>query len=83
MLIPYQMLEADTLQRLLEDFASRDGTDNGHADQLSSRVVQLRRQLERKQVVIVFHPDTAETSLAARHEVPSEWLQALKYSNET
>ena len=82
MLIPYQMLEADTLQRLLEDFASRDGTDNGHADDLSSRVSQLRRQLERKQVVIVFHPDTGETSLAARHQVPAEWLPMLDAHSE-
>ena len=81
MLIPYQMLEADTLQRLLEDFASRDGTDNGHADDLDSRVTQLRRQLERKQVVIVFHPDTGETSLAARHAVPADWLQLLDENN--
>ncbi len=82
MLIPYQMLEADTLQRLLEDFASRDGTDNGHADNLDSRVAQLRRQLERKQVVIVFHPDTAEASLAARHDVPAEWLQTLNQGSD-
>ncbi|TVP93511.1 MAG: YheU family protein [Pseudomonadaceae bacterium] len=82
MLIPFEMLEADTLQRLLEDFASRDGTDNGHADELATRVNQLRRQMERRQIVIVFHPDTAETSLAARHDVPKEWLQALDATGE-
>lgn len=29
MLIPYEQLEPDTLTRLIEDFVSRDGTDNG------------------------------------------------------
>ena len=29
MLIPYDALEVDTLTRLIEDFVTRDGSDNG------------------------------------------------------
>ncbi|MEZ0199252.1 YheU family protein, partial [Pseudomonas qingdaonensis] len=29
MLIPYDQLQAETLTRLIEDFVTRDGTDNG------------------------------------------------------
>ena len=29
MLIPYDQLEPDTLTRLIEDFVTREGTDNG------------------------------------------------------
>jgi len=29
MLIPHDQLESDTLTRLIEDFVTRDGTDNG------------------------------------------------------
>lgn len=77
MLIPYQLLEPDTLDALLEDFVTRDGTDNGDDSSLSQRVAQVRRLLERGEIVIVFHPDTGDTSLAHRHSVPSDLLQAL------
>ncbi len=29
MLIPHDQLQVDTLTRLIEDFVTRDGTDNG------------------------------------------------------
>ena len=77
MLIPYQLLEPETLDALLEDFVTRDGTDNGDDSSLEVRVAQVRRLLERKEVVIVFHPDTGDTSLAHRRSVPPELLEAF------
>lgn len=74
MLIPYDMLDPDTLQRMLEDFVTRDGTDNGYDASLEQRVAKLRRQIERREVVIVFHPDTGDTSLAHRRDVPADML---------
>ena len=74
MLIPYQLLEPDTLQRLLEDFVTRDGTDNGFDDSLEQRVAQVRRLLERGELLIVFHPDTGDTSLSHRRDVPADML---------
>lgn len=78
MLIPHHMLDPEILQRMLEDFVTRDGTDNGYDATLEQRVNQLRRQLERGDVLIVFHPDTGDTSLAHRRDVPPEMLSELE-----
>ena len=75
MLIPHQMLEAETLTRLLEDFVTRDGTDNGDDTPLPIRVERARRALEKGQAVIVFDPDSQQCQLALREDVPREWLQ--------
>ena len=74
MLIPHHMLEADTLIRLLEDFVTREGTDNGDDTPLEIRVERARRALEKGQAVIVFDPDSQQCQLALRDEVPKEWL---------
>ncbi len=75
MLIPHQMLEADTLIRLLEDFVTREGTDNGDDTPLETRVERARRALEKAEAVIVFDPDSQQCQLALREEVPKEWLE--------
>lgn len=77
MLIPHDMLDPEILQRMLEDFVTRDGTDNGYEATLEQRVERLRRLIERREVLIVFHPDTGDTSLAHRRDVPREMLQDL------
>lgn len=77
MLIPHTLLDPETLQRMLEDFVTRDGTDNGYDASLEDRVERLRRQMERGDVVIVFHPETGDTSLAHRRDVPAELLREL------
>ncbi|SES19714.1 YheU family protein [Halopseudomonas bauzanensis] len=74
MLIPHTLLDPDVFQRMLEDFVTRDGTDNGYDDTLSQRVERLRRLIERGEVLIVFHPDTGDTSLSHRRDVPAELL---------
>lgn len=73
MLIPYDLLEPDTLTRLIEDFVTRDGTDNGDETPLTTRVARVRRALEKGEAVIVFDADSQQCQLALRHEVPREW----------
>jgi len=75
MLIPPEMLEADTLTRLLEDFVTRDGTDNGDDTPLETRVSRARRALEKGEAVIVFDPDSQQCQLLAKHDVPKQWLE--------
>lgn len=52
MLIPHDLLEADTLNNLLEDFVTREGTDNGDETPLNVRVERARHALRRGEAVI-------------------------------
>jgi len=77
MLIPAEMLESDTLTRLIEDFVTREGTDNGDETPLETRIQRVRRALDKKQAVSVFDPESQQCQLALRDQVPREWLHAL------
>lgn len=74
MLIPHSLLEAETLTRLLEDFVTRDGTDNGDETTLATRVERARNALQQGRAVIVFDPDSQQCQLMLRDEVPKAWL---------
>jgi len=74
MLIPHDQLEPDTLTRLIEDFVTRDGTDNGDETPLETRATRVRRALDKGEAVIVFDPDSQQCQLALRRDVPREWL---------
>lgn len=77
MLIPPEMLENDTLTRLIEDFVTREGTDNGDETPLETRIARVRKALQKKQAVIIFDPESQQCQLALRDQVPREWLEAL------
>lgn len=78
MLIPHTLLQAQTLTALIEDFVTRDGTDNGDETPLEVRVQRVRHALEKNEAVIVFDPESEQCQLALRRDVPKEWLQALE-----
>ncbi len=78
MLIPYTLLEADTLTRLIEDFVTRDGTDNGDETPLATRIERVRHALSKGQAVIVFDAESQQCQLALKRDVPKEWLDALE-----
>ena len=49
LIIPYDKVSPEALQGLIEEFATRDGTDYGAREvSLRSKVAQVRRQLEEK-----------------------------------
>lgn len=77
MLIPANLLESDTLTRLIEDFVTRDGTDNGDETPLQTRIERVRRALDKGEAVIVFDPESQQCQLALKRDVPKEWLQDL------
>lgn len=55
MIVPWQNINTDTLNHLLEEFASRDGTDYGVQEtSLADKVAQLKIQLQQKQIVVVY-----------------------------
>ncbi len=78
MLIPFQQLAPETLTGLIEDFVTRDGTDNGDETPLQVRIDRVRRALETKQAVIVFDVESQQCQLCLRHDVPKQWLEDLE-----
>jgi uncharacterized protein YheU (UPF0270 family) len=76
LIIPPHLLEADTLTRLLEDFVTRDGTDNGDDTPLHIRVQRVQRALDRGEAVIVFDPLSEQCQLMLKRDVPPELLDA-------
>lgn len=75
MLIPYDQLEPETLNRLIEDFVTRDGTDNGDETPLQTRVLRVRQALAQGQAFILFDLDSQQCQLLARHDIPRELLE--------
>jgi uncharacterized protein YheU (UPF0270 family) len=64
MQIPWQQLSPETVTAILEEFATREGTDYGHEQYtLAQKVAMLRRQLERGDVAISFDSQTETCSL--------------------
>jgi hypothetical protein len=64
MQIPWQQLAPDTVTAVLEEFATREGTDYGHESySLEQKVAMLRRQLERGEIAISFDSATETCSL--------------------
>lgn len=78
MLIPYKKLAADTLNGLIEDFVTRDGTDHGDNTPLDIRIERVHHALDKKQAVIVFDIETQQCQLCLRRDVPREWLDDLE-----
>jgi len=74
-LIPYDQLAPDTLNRLIEDFVTRDGTDNGDETPLQTRVLRVRQALAKGQAFILFDADSQQCQLLARHDIPKELLE--------
>ncbi|MEE5123128.1 YheU family protein [Pseudomonas alliivorans] len=74
MLIPYDQLEPDTLTCLIEDFVTREGTDNGDETPLQTRVLRVRHALTKGQAVIFFDLESQQCQLMLKHDVPKEFF---------
>lgn len=62
--IPWRELAAETLDALIEAFVMREGTDYGeHEVALADKVEQIRRQIQRGQVRVLFDTDTESVTL--------------------
>ena len=65
--IPLQRLDQAVLAALLEEFASRDGTDYGEREHtLMEKTGQLRQQLERGELALLYDSDSEEWDLVTR-----------------
>ena len=71
--VPPQRLQPEVLQALLEEYASRDGTDYGECEvSLESKVANLQGQLTRGDLCILFEAESEQWDL-----VPREHATAL------
>jgi uncharacterized protein YheU (UPF0270 family) len=69
-IVPHRELSARALQGLLEEFVSRDGTDSGYTKlSLQQRADQVRRQLDRGEVVVVYNPAAQSANIIPRRDL--------------
>ncbi len=53
--VPYEQLEPETLQNMIQEFVTRDGNDWGNVDgALENKVGQVMQQLRNRQAKVVF-----------------------------
>ncbi|MDP2521853.1 YheU family protein [Neptunomonas phycophila] len=70
MIIPAEALSPDTLNALIEEFVTRDGTDYGdHETDLATKVSQVRALLARKEVVIIFNEATEQAGIVHKDQI--------------
>ena len=69
MIIPHEQLSIESLNGLIEEFITREGTDYGMDEvPLSVKVEQIKRQLKTGDVVIAFDPTLESVSLMTKHD---------------
>ncbi len=73
MIIPYQELDKETLNNLIADCVSREGTDNGFDQDQESRIQQVIGLLRSGEVSIVFDPETESVNI-----IPSKEAQQFE-----
>lgn len=70
MIIPAEALSPDTLNALIEEFVTRDGTDYGdHETDLATKVSQVKALLARKEVVIIFNEATEQAGIVHKDQI--------------
>ena len=53
--VPYEQLEPETLQNMIEEFVTRDGNDWGEAGgTIEDKISQVMRQLRNRKAKVVF-----------------------------
>jgi uncharacterized protein YheU (UPF0270 family) len=67
--IPMDRLSDDVLDALIEEFVSRDGTDLADAQ---SKIAQVRTQLRRGQIVIVYDEESETTNIVPKDYDPKK-----------
>ena len=69
--VPYDRLTPDALDGIIEEFVSREGTDYGDYDySFDDKKDQVRAQIRRGQVVILFDPVGETCQLAMADQLP-------------
>jgi uncharacterized protein len=68
--VPQQRLSPEALLGVIDEFLTREGTDYGHLEHsIETKRAQVRAQIDRGDVVIVFDADTETCNLVMRREL--------------
>lgn len=70
--VPYEQIPPALLVKLLESFITREGTDYGEIElDMSAKVDDLRAQLSRKEIVVIFDGESETFTLITSKEARS------------
>ena len=73
MIVPLENLKEETLNRVIEEFVLREGTDYGLREfSLEQKVKHVRSQLTRKDAFVVFDSASESVSIVDRNNLPPE-----------
>ncbi len=62
--IPVDRLNSDTLQGVIEEYVSRDGTDYGTNEvDVETKIIQVKRQLESNLAVLIYDTETQTSNI--------------------
>ena len=65
--IPWDVLSEEALRGVIENFVTLEGTEYGFEEvDLETKVADVRRQLERGEVVVVFDPKSETAGLVRK-----------------
>ena len=69
MLIPYQQLDAMTLNNLIDQFILREGTDYGEVEySLEQKAQQIKQQIEKDNIFIMYSEMNESVTLVTKEE---------------
>lgn len=68
--VPWDRLSETALRGVIEDFVTLEGTEYGFHDvELETKVAEVRRQLERGEVLVVFDPKSETVGLVRKTDL--------------
>ena len=68
-IVPWKDIPAATLDNLIEEFVTRDGTDYGDTEILTAtKVEQVRQQLKRGEASVVFDEATESVGVMGKEQ---------------
>jgi uncharacterized protein YheU (UPF0270 family) len=75
-LVPWDRVSPAALQSILEEYVTREGTEYGPTDvPLEDKVAQVRRQLEKGEVVVLFDLTSETVNLATARQAEAALLE--------
>lgn len=75
-LVPWDQLSPTALESVMEEYVTREGTDHGLVEiSLADKVRDVRRQLERGDVVVVFDLQLQTANLLTAREAKAAMIE--------